>query len=464
MRKVKLRMKEQYKYDVIKDLYDHKGNKLRAAQKLGITVRQVNRLLKIYQEKGKAGFIHGNRNRQSVNSLPQELIDNIVNLYTTKYQDFNFAHFTDKLNEDEGINVSYGTVYNILTAHGFSSPKIHKATKRKRAREKLLANKPNIDQKDLEEAISHEVALADSHPRKERSKYFGERVEMDGSIHLWFGKEKSTLHLAIDHASGNILGGYFDKEETLNGYYHVFKQILTDYGIPALFFTDNRTVFNYQKDSFKSDHKDVLTQFGYACKTLGVSLETSSVSQAKGMIERANGTFQGRLVNELKLNGITDIDAANKYLIDVFIPDFNKRFAMDISSFDSVMEDSPSQEQINLTLAVISHRKINNGSSISYQAKTYMVHNENDELVCFKPKQECLVIKAFDGSLFLSVDESVYILVELEKNAKVSPNFDDVDPKPKEKKRYTPPMNHPWRIKLFEAQKQRAHNLRKYGF
>ena len=120
-----------------------------------------------------------------------------------------------------------------------------------------------------------------------------------------------------------ILGARFEKEETLTGYYHVLNQILTNYGIPYMFFTDNRTVFNYNKENRKKDEHDVLTQFGYACKTSGISIQTSSVSQAKGMIERANQTFQGRLVQELRKADITDINDANSYLIDSFVPDFN---------------------------------------------------------------------------------------------------------------------------------------------
>lgn len=96
---------------------------------------------------------------------------------------------------------------------------------------------------------------------------------MDASVLVWFGKRKAYLHLAIDNATGIIVGAYFDWEETLNGYYHVFEQILKEYGIPLCFKTDNRIVFNYETAQTKAAHKDVLTQFGYACKTLGVDLK-----------------------------------------------------------------------------------------------------------------------------------------------------------------------------------------------
>ena len=89
------------------------------------------------------------------------------------------------------------------------------------------------------------------------------------------------------------------------------------------------------------------------------------------MIERTNGTFQGRLVNELKLNGITTIEEANKYLIEVFVPSFNSKFAMDYKKFPSVFEVAPSKKIINYTLAILTPRKIDNGNSIKYFNKYY---------------------------------------------------------------------------------------------
>ena len=311
--------------------------------------------------------------------------------------------------------------------------------------------------------VSHELALEDSHPRQEKPKYFGEIIEQDGSIHKWFGDIKTCLHLAIDKATSTIVGAWFDKQETLNGYYHVFYQVLTNYGIPYKFLTDNRTIFNYMSlnpDKRTSD-KDVLTQYGYACKQLGVELETTSVSQAKGLIERTNGTFQGRLVNELKLNGITTIEEANKYLLEVFVPYFNERFAMDYRKFESVFETSPSKEKIDYTLAVLTPRKIDNGNSIKYQGKYYQPYL-NNELKCFVPKTECLVIKAYNGDLLVTIDEQVYELKELSRNEKVSKNFDE-EKETKEKKKYIPPMTHPWKIEYYKKQLKKAHTEHVYA-
>lgn len=466
MRKVELRMNEQQKYDVIKELVDHNGNKNHAAVKLHLSRRQIDRLIIKYKEKGKSAFIHGNRDKKPSTSLDLSISENIVLLYKNKYQDFNFNHFKDYLDEEEYIHVSYYFIYKTLMNAGITSPKVRKTTRKRLAKEKLLEEKKinlAMSNDQIETIINHEVALEDSHPRGEKPKYFGELVEMDGSIHSWFGNTKTCLHLAADKATNTILGGYFDKQETLNGYYNVLYQILINYGIINKFKTDNRTVFNYlslNKDKRTSD-KDVLTQFGYACKQLGIDLETTSISQAKGLIERDNGTFQGRLVNELKLNGITTIEEANKYLIEVFIPKFNKKFAMDYKKFPSVIEEAPSKEKINYILAVLTPRKIDNGNAIKYKNIYYQPYL-NNTIKCFKPHTEVLVIKAFDGQLLVSIDANIYELRELSRNERFSKEFDEV-PIIKERKVYIPPMTHPWKLASFKRQMKLSHLKKIYA-
>ena len=467
MRKVELRMNEKEKYDVIKELVDHNGNKNRASKKLGISRRQIDRLIIKYKMNGKSAFIHGNRGHVPTKALDKSIHEDIILLYKNKYQDWNFQHFNEFLKKDENIDVSYKCIYTILTKAGFISPKARRKTKRNAAKARLNKEKKithTMSDEQINTIVNHEIALEDSHPRGEKPKFFGEIIEQDGSIHLWFGDKKTCLHLAIDKATSTIVGAWFDYQETLNGYYHVLYQMLTKYGIPYKFFTDNRTVFNYMSlnPDKRTSEKDVLTQYGYACKQLGIELETSSVSQAKGLIERTNGTFQGRLVNELKLNGITTIEGANKYLLEVFVPNFNKRFAMDYKKFESVFEKSPSLEKINYTLAVLTLRKIDNGNSIKFQNKYYQPYL-NNELKCFTSKTECLVIKAYDGALVVSIDEKIYELKELSRNERFSKNFEEI-PVIKENKKYIPPMSHPFKATSFKKYQEKQAARTHIGF
>lgn len=138
MRKVELRMNEQEKYEVIKELVDHNGNKNRASKKLGISRRQVDRLIIKYKENGKSGFVHGNRGHIPTKALDKSISENIILLYKNKYYDFNFNHFKKFLEKDEKIFVSYKFIYNILTKEGILSPKARKKTKREFAKQRLI--------------------------------------------------------------------------------------------------------------------------------------------------------------------------------------------------------------------------------------------------------------------------------------------------------------------------------------
>lgn len=455
-------MNEFEKYTTIKNLVNNNGRKNRAALKLGLSKRQIDRLIIKYKEKGKSAFIHGNRNRKPSNTYDKSLSEDILLLYRNKYNGFNFKHFQEYLEEEENIKVSYNYIYNLLTKNGIISPKAERRTRKEFKKQQLIKEKKlqEVIEEEIEIVVKREIALEDANPRQERPKYFGEVIQQDGSIHKWFGGVISCLHLAADYCTNTIVGGYFDTYETLNGYYNVFNQILNDYGIPNAFLTDNKTIFNYKllNENKRTSEKDVLTQYGYACKTLGAELNTTSISQAKGLIERNNGTFQGRLINELKLNGITDIKKANDYLINVFIPKFNKKFALDYTKFESVFEKAPSKKDINYILAVLTPRKIDNGNAIKFKNKYYMPYKD-DELVCYMPKTECLVIEAFNKELLVSIEDKVYELRKIEKHKQVSEAFDVIDDiiVKKERQKYIPPMNHPWKVDSFKKQIKRSH-------
>lgn len=146
----------------------------------------------------------------------------------------------------------------------------------------------------------------------------------------------------------------------------MLNQILTRYGIPYKLFTDRRTVFTYKKKNSPSTDEDTYTQFSYACKQLGVLLESSSVPQAKGRVERLNQTLQSRLPVELRLAGITTIEAANEFL-NSYIKEFNAKFSLPLNDIKSVFETQPENETINLILAVLDERTVDCGHCIQFQ-------------------------------------------------------------------------------------------------
>ena len=460
IRKVELSMDEQKKYEVIKSLADHPApNKQRAALTLGCTVRHINRMLKGYKEQGKAYFIHGNRGRKPANTIPNETRDLVVDLYRNKYYDANFKHFTELLGKHEDIHISPSAVMSILETEYILSPKATKA-KKKRIKEQLKADKKAAKtQKEADRIQINLVALEDAHSRRPRAAYFGELQQLDATPHEWIPGQIWHLHLAIDDAAGRITGGWFDTQETLNGYYHVFHQILTTYGIPYKFFTDRRTVFTYKKKNSPSIDEDTYTQFAYACKQLGVELESSSVPQAKGRVERLNQTLQSRLPVELRLAGITAIDAANEFL-NSYIKEFNEKFSLPIYGIRSVFEEQPEIEKINLILAVLCKRTVDTGHCLRHSNKYYRMLDSSGNQVHYRKGTKVMFIQAFDGSQYCCVnDNDIYALEEIPEHETKSKDLDlDYTP-PKPKKPHIPLMNHPWRRQQFgKFVKQQEHH------
>ena len=443
-------MDEQKKYEVIKSLSDHSNsNKQRAAMTLGCTVRHINRMLKGYSEQGKAYFIHGNRGRKPANTIPDETRELVVDLYRTKYYNANFEHFTELLGKYEGIHISPSAVMSILEAKYILSPKVTKA-KKKRIKEQLKAEKRAAKtRKEADRVQTNLVAVEDAHSRRPRAAYFGELQQMDATPYEWVPDQIWHLHLAIDDSTGRITGGWFDTQETLSGYYHVFYQILTTYGIPYKFFTDRRTVFTYKKKNSPSIDEDTYTQFAYACKQLGVELDSSSVPQAKGRVERLNQTLQSRLPIELRLAGITTIDAANEFL-NSYIKEFNEKFSLPINGIKSVFEEQPEIKKINLILAVLCERTVDTGHCLRHSNKFYRMINSKGVQVHYHAGTKALFIQAFDNNKYCCVnDRDIYVLEEIPAHEAKSKDLDADYTPPKPKKTYIPPMNHPWRRKNF---------------
>ena len=444
-------MDEQRKYEVIKGLVDHPdtANKDRAALILGCTKRHINRMIQGYIKDGKAFFIHGNRGKKPATTIRPDVRSQVIDLYRTKYYEANFEHYTELLKKHEGISISSSSVMSILESEYILSPKATKA-KRRRIKQALRAKKQAAtSKKELSQIQANLVAVEDAHSRRPRCAYFGELLQMDATHYEWVPGQIWHLHLAIDDASGVVTGAWFDTQETLNGYYHVFEQILTDYGIPYKFLTDKRTVFTYKKKGALSDDKDTYTQFAYACKQLGIQLESSSVPQAKGRIERLNQTLQSRLPIEFRLAGVTDINNANEFLYH-YIKEFNEKFSLPCNGIKSVFEKQPSKEKINLTLAVLTERTVDAGHAIQFEKKFYKMVDNKGMQTHYRKGTKVMLIKAFDRSMFACVnDKDIYALEEIPPHEHKSKDLDSDYKQPEPRKPYIPPMNHPWRLGAF---------------
>ena len=453
-------MNEEYKYKIIKKLVETNGNKKRAASQLNCTVRTINRLIIKYKTNGKSAFVHGNRGRLPSTTIPLDMKNKIVSLYINEFSNSNFSHFCEIVHREFNIKISDTTLNKWLRDEDVISPKARRHTK-KLLKQQLKIKMKNSKSKKVKNDLKDSIALIDendAHPRRPRSKYAGEMIQMDASSYYWIENEIWHLHVAIDDADGKIVGAYFDYQETLKGYYNVLYQILNNHGIPALFYTDKRTVFEYKRKDRAFDDEDTFTQFSYACHNLGIDIKTTSVPQAKGRVERLNQTLQSRLPVELKYARITNIEDANEFL-NSYIKKFNDQFALQLNTTKSVYEKQPDIEEINHTLAVLSPRKIDAAHCIRFKNKYYLPVSSENIKRYFRNKTECMVIEAFDGSLYVNILDTLYLMEEVPEHEHFSKEFDDdTDIKEKPvKKKYIPPITHPWKRMSFNnyVQKQK---------
>ena len=440
---------EQNKFDTIAKLVSKKISVKEAMELLDLTERQIYRLKKIYIEQGEQGFIHGNRGRENTNMKDINLIKELEELYLTTYYDFNFIHFYEDYVFGK-YDISYDAMLRKFTEDDIISPLAHKKTiKAYKDKMKEVTKEDNSDIKEekIELFKSRIIEAEKAHPRRSNNLYsFGQEVQMDACNKMWFGGIPSFLHLAVDKATKKVLFGWFEFEEITRGYYVVLFNLIINYGIPAKIKADNRSTFSANNVKDK-EIKRFITQFGKVCEQLNIVLYTTSISTAKANVERENETFKNRLIAELRVNNITDIEEANKYLNKVFIPKINKKFSYTIDDKTSLMrENTYTEEELKLIISERKEKIIDNASCISYNRKYYIpVDIDTGEVINFQKGTKCTLIIDYDGEYIGEIENHYYQMLELENRDSVMKKESEITTKEKEHHKYIPPKNHPWR-------------------
>ena len=266
-----------------------------AAERLGICVRQVKRLVRAYRAEGDAGLVSRQRGRASNRRLAPDVGERTSELLGGKYRDFGPTLACEKLAELEGIFVSRETIRRLQIGLGLWKPK--------RRRHKRV------------------FQLRERRPR------FGELIQIDGSPHDWFEGRgaRCTLIVFIDDATGRLTALRFAPAETTRAYLGALKDHVLAHGCPAAFYSDRHGIFRVNaKDAASGDGK---TELGRVCERLRIELINALTPQAKGRVERANQTLQDRLVREMRLRGISSIEEAQAFT-PAFIAAWNEKFAV----------------------------------------------------------------------------------------------------------------------------------------
>lgn len=301
---VALSRKEQKRAMVIAEVDRGQMRGREGAVVLGISLRHFRRLVAGYRKEGVVALAHGNRGRQPINAMGERVRERVVDLALTKYSGVNQQHFTELLDEREGIRLSRSSVRNILLGAGIRSPR-----KRRPPRHRS---------------------------RRERYPQEGMLLQIDASPHDWLQGRGPRMSLigAIDDATGKVPHALFREQEDSQGYFELLRQIVSRYGIPLALYHDRHSIFEVSPDERERQTipeqlagKPMLTQFGRLMVELGITAISARSPQAKGRIERLWGTFQDRLVSELRLAGISSLKEANRFL-EGFLERYNARFAV----------------------------------------------------------------------------------------------------------------------------------------
>lgn len=301
MQKDLLRMskKELTRLEIIQRLEEKLLKQREAGEMLGISTRQIRRLLSNYKRKGAVGIISKRRGSPSNNHLDPQIKKKAIDLLHSQYADFGPTLACEKLLERNSLKLSKESVRQIMISEGLWKPRNRK--------------RPQI------------------HQMRPRRACVGELVQIDGSPHNWFedrGPRCNAL-VYVDDASGQLMELFFAPEETTISYFTATRNYLSRYGLPKAFYSDKNSIFRVNIKGALSGTG--MTQFGRAMHQLGVEVICANTPQAKGRVERMNLTLQDRLVKELRLNNISDIQTANAF-VSSFIADFNRRFAVQSKS------------------------------------------------------------------------------------------------------------------------------------
>ena len=266
-----------------------------ASTLMGVSIRHAWRILAAYRKEGAAALAHGHRGRRAPNAILEATKAAVLHLARTRYAGTNHTHMSELLREHEGIDITRSTLRRLLVSAGESSPRGRRPPK-------------------------HRV-------RRQRMPREGMLIQIDGSHHRWLGEDgpQFTLLLAVDDATGVVVNAMFSELENIRSYFLLMRDLIRhNSGIPLALYADRHAVF---KHTPSPETAAAPTQFSRAMDELGIQLIFARSPQAKGRVERTAGTFQDRLVTELRLAGATTIDDANRVLKG-FLPRFNTRFGV----------------------------------------------------------------------------------------------------------------------------------------
>jgi hypothetical protein len=389
-----------------------------AASQLGLSVRQIKRLLRRYRARGAAGLVSGHKGWPANNRIAAEVRTAALATIRKSYRDFGPTLAHEKLTELDGLSCSRESVRTWMVAEGIWTP-------RRKGRK-------------------------ESHPPRPRRPCRGELIQIDGSPHDWFEDRgpRCTLIVFIDDATGDLLGLRLFPSETTEAYMTTLRRYLDQHGRPVALYSDRHAIF---RDN-RSDGDLKITQFGRALETLGIASVHARTPQAKGRVERANQTLQDRLVKELRLEGISDIERANVFL-ERYRAQYNRRFSVppkdEVDAHREVLHDA---EALDLILSHQESRTVSKDLVVRFENVRYLLtgvgagHRLKGRKVTLCRRLDGTLAVLWSGKLLdhrvLDVGEQMPPIVD-EKS--VNEQVDLALKRLRRRRKTIPAPDHPWR-------------------
>jgi transposase InsO family protein len=400
--RIALNMKEIKRITVLEMLKGKEIVQSRAAVLMGISERQTARLIKKYLIGGEEALGHKNRGRPSKRQISQEVKNRALELIKEHYSDFGPVLACEMLQERHGIQLHKETIRRLM------------------------------------------IAAQLWHPRKKRPKHrfwrqprehFGTMQQLDGSEHAWLEGRAPRCWLIkfVDDATKEITHAEFATSESFKSVVKATIANFSKHGLPQSLYTDKGKVFRVNNHN---DNDELLTQYEYALSLLNVELIHAHSPQAKGRIERSFQTDQDRLVKMMRLEKISSMEAANQYLLNVYIPKYNKLFAAQPSKPDSACRPATNINWLDI-FCIREERVLRNDWTISYNNRILQISDMRPAIT--KPKDTISVCERIDGSIYLTIRSTILDFTEITTRPTKHP-----EPRPLNKSN-TSTNNNPWR-------------------
>lgn len=325
-----------------------------AAQLLGVCERTYRRWCRRYDEEGLVGLTDGRLEKAAHNSAPVDEVLELLSLFETHYSNFNVSHFYDQYRAGHQGQRSYTWVKSRLHESGV----VKKAKKRGAHRRK-----------------------------RERRPLKGMMLHQDASMHEWVAGQKWDLVVTMDDADNEIYSAFFVDEEGTQSSFRGVQEVIENEGLFCSLYTDRGSHYWTTKKAGAKVEAKELTQFGRAMQQLGIEMIAAYSPEARGRSERMFRTLQGRLPQELALMGITEMEAANRYLSEVYLPTFNARFkAKHDEAITSFVPWLDSHMKLNEILCLQDQRIVKKDNTVSYEGKVLQIERSGHRYSYTKAK------------------------------------------------------------------------------